>query len=84
MSAFIVRIMSPLTGEVVTTLIMPTNRHLVDAAYAIDEDIVFACFGNGDIIKVIRHIGGFMCDLSIAIGHAEQLVRHNYMYILSS
>jgi hypothetical protein len=32
-----VRILSPATGDVLTTLIEPTRRRLIDAAYAIDD-----------------------------------------------
>ncbi|KAK2192806.1 hypothetical protein NP493_22g03013 [Ridgeia piscesae] len=46
-----VRIMSPTTGDIITSLLMPIQKRLVDAAYAIAEDVVFAVFANGHIIK---------------------------------
>ncbi|XP_064640581.1 WD repeat-containing protein 97-like [Lineus longissimus] len=46
-----VRIVAPTTGDILTTLIMPLRRKLIDAAYAIEEDKLFAVFANGDIVK---------------------------------
>ena len=46
-----VRIMSPTTGDIITTLLMPARRKLIDATYAVADETLFAVFGNGDIIK---------------------------------
>ena len=35
-----VRIISPVTGDVITTLLLNPNRGLVDVAYAIEEGIL--------------------------------------------
>ncbi|ELT93743.1 hypothetical protein CAPTEDRAFT_227356 [Capitella teleta] len=46
-----VRILCPVSGNILTTLLMDRERKLVDAVYAIAQDRMFAVFGNGDIIK---------------------------------
>ncbi|KAK7114553.1 WD repeat-containing protein 97-like isoform X2 [Littorina saxatilis] len=46
-----VRIISPPTGAVITTMILPPATGLMDAAYAIAENRMFTVCRNGDIIK---------------------------------
>ncbi|GFN75135.1 WD repeat-containing protein kiaa1875-like isoform x3 [Plakobranchus ocellatus] len=46
-----IRLVCPTNGEVITTLLMKPAYGLVDAAYAIAEDTLFALLGNGDIVK---------------------------------
>ncbi|XP_059170361.1 WD repeat-containing protein 97-like isoform X2 [Physella acuta] len=46
-----VRLVCPANGEVITTLLMKPTDGLVDAAYAIAEDLLFALMANGDIVK---------------------------------
>ncbi|KAK3741975.1 hypothetical protein RRG08_024721 [Elysia crispata] len=46
-----VRLVCPSNGEVITTLLMKPSDGLVDAAYAVAEDTLFALLGNGDIVK---------------------------------
>ncbi|GFS24658.1 WD repeat-containing protein KIAA1875-like isoform X3 [Elysia marginata] len=46
-----VRLVCPSNGEVITTLLMKPTDGLLDAAYAIAEDTLFALLGNGDIVK---------------------------------
>ncbi|ESO96593.1 hypothetical protein LOTGIDRAFT_239300 [Lottia gigantea] len=46
-----IRIVSPCNGNVLTSLIMEQFAGVVDAAYAINEEILFTVMGNGDIVK---------------------------------
>ncbi|CAD5122796.1 DgyrCDS11202 [Dimorphilus gyrociliatus] len=46
-----VRVTCPSNGNVLTTLLMSRKNRLVDAVYAIDDEIMFATFANGDIVK---------------------------------
>ncbi|XP_067652672.1 WD repeat-containing protein 97-like isoform X2 [Haliotis asinina] len=46
-----IRIVSPPTGNVITTMLMDPGKHIIDAAYAIEQEMLFTVLGNGDIIK---------------------------------
>lgn len=46
-----IRIVSPPTGDVITTLLLDSRVGVVDAAYAIEYDDLFVVTNNGDIIK---------------------------------
>ncbi|CAH1779292.1 unnamed protein product [Owenia fusiformis] len=46
-----VRLLAPSSGNVITTLLNDPRRGLVDCAYAIAHDEIFAVFKNGDIVK---------------------------------
>lgn len=46
-----VRVICPSNGNVLTTLLMSRRNRLIDAVYAIEDEIIFATFANGDIIK---------------------------------
>ncbi|XP_060556270.1 WD repeat-containing protein 97-like [Ruditapes philippinarum] len=47
-----VRLVSPVSGDVITTLLLSPNRGLVDVAYAIEHEVMFCVLGSGDILKV--------------------------------
>ncbi|XP_071172379.1 WD repeat-containing protein 97-like isoform X3 [Mytilus edulis] len=46
-----IRIVSPPTGDVITTLLLDSKVGVVDAAYSIEYDDLFVVTNNGDIIK---------------------------------
>ncbi|CAG5117442.1 unnamed protein product, partial [Candidula unifasciata] len=46
-----IRIICPPNGEVITTMLLKQSEGLIDAAYAIAEDTIFAVMSNGDIVK---------------------------------
>ncbi|XP_041375422.1 WD repeat-containing protein 97-like isoform X3 [Gigantopelta aegis] len=50
-----IRIVSPRNGEVITTMMLNPAKTggLVDAAYAVAENVLFTVVGNGDIIKSV-------------------------------
>ncbi|XP_053401290.1 WD repeat-containing protein 97-like isoform X3 [Mercenaria mercenaria] len=47
-----VRLVSPVSGDVITTLLLSPNKGLVDVAYAIEQETMFCVLSNGDILKV--------------------------------
>ncbi|XP_052816853.1 uncharacterized protein LOC128243253 isoform X2 [Mya arenaria] len=47
-----VRLISPVSGHVITTLLLSPNRGLIDVAYAIESETMFCVLANGDILKV--------------------------------
>ncbi|KAL4234275.1 hypothetical protein ACF0H5_005926 [Mactra antiquata] len=47
-----VRLVSPISGEVITTLLLHPNKGLIDVAYAIEDEIMFCVLSNGNILKV--------------------------------
>ncbi|XP_048253419.1 WD repeat-containing protein 97-like isoform X2 [Haliotis rufescens] len=46
-----IRIVSPPSGNVLTTMMMDPGKSIIDAAYAIEQEMLFTVLGNGDIIK---------------------------------
>ncbi|KAL3860750.1 hypothetical protein ACJMK2_010825 [Sinanodonta woodiana] len=47
-----VRIITPSTGDIITTLLLDPARVLMDVAYSIEEETMFTLMGNGDILKI--------------------------------
>ncbi|XP_052231228.1 WD repeat-containing protein 97-like isoform X3 [Dreissena polymorpha] len=47
-----VRLVSPVSGDVLTTLLLNPNRGLIDVAYAIESETMFCVLSNGAILKV--------------------------------
>ncbi|XP_074656785.1 WD repeat-containing protein 97-like [Tubulanus polymorphus] len=46
-----VRITCPTSGNIITTMLNDPKNLLIDAAYSIEENVLFAVFENGNIIK---------------------------------